>query len=442
MRDLLLLAVILPMVPFCFARPWIGVLVWSWLGYLNPHRYAWGIAWGFPFSMLVAMATLLGVFYLVVRGIIPRLPLTRETILLVMLWTMFLISSFFAYRQDWAWEEFSEISKILLMTFLTMLLIDDRRKLRFLLLVISLSLAYYGVKGGVFSLLGGGQSMVFGPDRSFIGDNTSLGLALNMVLPLLFYLGRAETDRRMKLLMRVAFALSAIAVLFTYSRGAYLGLAVVAGLIYLSLGLRLKIAIAIAALIAAPVVLSILPDQLIQRVDTLKTYEEDGSAQKRLTAWETAWQVALEHPFVGGGFQIIDDPVIYATFNPNATDEDVGVHSIYFEVLGENGFITFFIYIGLLISAVISLHRVRRLAKRYDVLEFAHYATALEVSIFGYAVSGAFLELASFDLFYHVLALVVVLKVLLRHHVEDVEAENRRPAAMLLGREPLAAGVE
>src|SRR5688572_6037101 len=60
MRDLIILAIV---IPGCFAairRPWIGIMVWTWLSIMNPHRFTWGIAYSAPLAAMAAGATLLG----------------------------------------------------------------------------------------------------------------------------------------------------------------------------------------------------------------------------------------------------------------------------------------------------------------------------------------------------------------------------------------------
>ena len=64
MRDIVLAIIILGSLPFCFKRPWFGILMWSWLAYMNPHRLTWGFAYAQPWAQLVAMPTILGVFFL------------------------------------------------------------------------------------------------------------------------------------------------------------------------------------------------------------------------------------------------------------------------------------------------------------------------------------------------------------------------------------------
>ena len=63
MRDIAITLIVFGALPFIMARPWIGILMWSWLGYMNPHRLSWGFAFDFPFSQVTALATLLGFLF-------------------------------------------------------------------------------------------------------------------------------------------------------------------------------------------------------------------------------------------------------------------------------------------------------------------------------------------------------------------------------------------
>src|SRR2546430_6637417 len=79
MRDIVLTAVIFATLPFILWRPHIGVLVWTWIGFMNPHRLNWSFAYDMPFAMIVALVTLVALF---VSREPRKIPLTRETILL------------------------------------------------------------------------------------------------------------------------------------------------------------------------------------------------------------------------------------------------------------------------------------------------------------------------------------------------------------------------
>ncbi len=393
---------------------------------MNPHRLTWGLAFEFSFVKIMAFVTLLGFIIMVMRSRqMPRLPRQRETTLLFLLWAMLTITTVFALRPEWAWQEWQLVSKILILTFLTIYLVDTEQKLRIYLLVVAFSIGYYGFKGGLFSILTGGNYLVFGPEHSFIADNTALGLGLNMVIPLLFYLAVDEERIWLKWLLQVTFLLSALAVVFTYSRGALLGLFVVLALIFFHLGPIKKTVLVVIAVLALPIAVSQIPDRWFDKMETLETYEENESAMSRIAAWKAAWKLALDRPLVGGGFQITRDTHwMFETYNPDAIDDgyETGVHSSYFEVMAENGLVTFFIWAALGISCWLSSIRIRRLARRYGFKEYQSYGYMIEGSLFAFGVSAAFLEFAMFDLLYSVVAIVIVTKTLLDEKINQFES--------------------
>lgn len=426
-RDLVLFALIYGLLPLYVARPYLGVLVWSWFGYMNPHKLAWGVASDFHFAQVIAAGTLLGFLLMVIReGKLPRMPWERETILLLLLWGMFTLTTFFALRPDLAWDSWEHISKVLLMTFLTIVLVNNEKRLRYLVLVIAFSIGFWGFRGGLFAVVTAGNYRIWGPDDSFIADNNALGLALNMILPFLFYLARIERNLYLRWLLHVSFFLTILAVLFTYSRGALLGLVVVLGLLLLGLKFRTKVTVAVIAVALLPVAAGYLPDQWSDRMHTIKTYKQDSSATGRIEAWRTSWRIALDRPLVGGGFNVLHDEKIYRYYNPEIDQgregwvktRPGGAHSAYFEVLGENGVVTFGIFILLLVWSISSLKALRTISRENGEQAFYYYSHMLEVSLFGYAVTALFLEFASFDLFYHIVALTIVLKVLLREKLQ------------------------
>ena len=279
MRDFLLVTIFGTLLPLCFIKPYIGVLVWSWIGLMNPHRLTFGFTYGGPFAQVATIATLLGLLFTKDRSPLPR---SRETYLLFALWVVFFLSTLSAIYPEDAWAQFNKVSKILFMTFLTLLLFQDPKKLRLLLLVTVFSIGFFGLRGGIFTIVTGGQHHVLGPPASFIEGNTNLGMALNMVLPLLFFLAREESRSWLRISLRGVFFFSIIAILGTYSRGAFLGLVVVLGLMFLKS--RARFAGAFLLIIGIPLILSIFPEKWFGRMETIQTYEEDRSAMSRLAA--------------------------------------------------------------------------------------------------------------------------------------------------------------
>ncbi len=226
MRDIALALFIFGMIPYILMRPFIGLLVWSWLGYMNPHRLCYGFAYSFPWVELVAIVTLASLVFSKER---KKIPFCAVSVLLCVFLAWTGITTLFAVVPDAAVEEFQEFLKILIMVFVTFMLVNNRERMHWLVWMIVVSLGFYGFKGGVFTVLQGGVNHVLGPPGSFIADNNALAMALCMILPLIRYLQLHSTRKAVRVALGVGMFLTVIAVLGTYSRGGLIGLAIVSG---------------------------------------------------------------------------------------------------------------------------------------------------------------------------------------------------------------------
>jgi probable O-glycosylation ligase (exosortase A-associated) len=424
LRDITVTILVFASLPFCFRKPWIGILVWSWIGFMNPHRLGWGFAYSMPFAQIVAIATVLGLVAGHERFVLPR---SREVLLLIVMWAYFLFTTFFAIHQLEAWDQFIKVTKILVLSLFTVVLLQDRMRLRLLLCVIAFSIGFFGLKGGVWAIMTGGGNMVLGPPGTFISGNTEIGLALNMVLPFFVYLMRDEQVPYLKWLWRAMFLFSVVAILITYSRGALLGLGVVLAMLFLKS--RLKLVVLLMMALAVPVLLSTLPEKWFGRMETIQTYEQDKSAVNRLKAWKVSYKMALDRPITGYGFRPFSRE-IYLRYDPEYGPRSGDAHSIFFQVLAEHGFVGLGLYCGLILSALLTLRRVRRFTRgRGDLMWANQYTQMVQASIFAYLANGAFLSMSYFDLFYALIAITVLLERL----VHAQPAEDREAPAVAVG---------
>jgi len=442
LRDLLLLAVLLASIPFVLYRPWLGILLWYWIGIMNPHRLTWGFMYDFPVAMLAAGATLAAL--VIARDREPP-PARQEVFLLCALAVWCTVTTWFAWAPDSAWDYWQQFMKVLLFTLITPVLIHGRARVQWLVIVITASLAFYGTKGGIFTIANGGQTQVLGPARSFISGNTNLGLALLMVMPLILVLARQLTQGRLACLPNVkwtrmagwgsygAFWLTGLATLYTFSRGAMVGLAAIAPFVFARM--RYKLVLALLVVVAVSVAGVTVPDKLAQRAESIENYEQDGSAMSRLQAWNVSWNIALDSPLTGAGFRmeamgderwLSYDTTTMEKFWPQQAGSP---HSIYFQVLGNHGFVGLGLYLGLLGSISLCLFRLaRRARKREDTVWIGEYAWAMLVGLVGYAVAGAFLDMAYFTLFYAFVALTIVLRREYEWATRDEAVETRQAA--------------
>ena len=427
-------------------KPHIGVLVWSWLSYMNPHRLTWGATYDFQFAQIVALVTMGA--WLVSREP-KRVPLTPITVLLFLFAAWMCVTTAFALAPDPAFEKWKLVMKILLITIITLPLMQTRERLNALIWVIVLSVSFYGLKGGIFVILTGGHYTVWGPPESFLEANNSLGLALTMILPLMRYLQMQSQSLLIRSAWTVGMALCALSVLSTYSRGAVL--AISAMLFFLWLKSSKKLIIGAVGMVAIVGALSFMPEAWYDRVKSIQDYESDNSAMSRIKMWRYGFNVATERPFVGGGFGVFPETSLYPRFGLSvcASGQEItadcvlaGVnsHSIYFETLGEHGFVglVLFLMIGF-VAFRTGTWVILRVRDRPDLKWSRDLAGMSQVALVGFAIGGLFVNRAYFDLYYHLLAIIVLNGVIVAKTLETAAPSEERqvPAERPLGAGPL-----
>lgn len=432
MRDLIVTLIVFGSVPFILRSPTIGILMWSWLSFMNPHRACWGFAQNMPFAQIVALSLLLSLLF---SKEDKRIPWTRETVLLAIFVLWMLITTVFALNQEEAWLQWNKVWKIQLITFLTMMVMKDLHRLHLLVATIVGSLGFYGVKGGLFTISTGGSYRVWGPDGTMIGGNNEIGLALIMTIPLIRYLQMHSKPVWFRNGCFWAMILCVVAVFGTQSRGALLG--IVAMGIFLIMKGKNRFAYSVLAIFCGITLLAFMPESWHERMSTIKNYEQDGSAMGRINAWGFAINLATSR-LLGGGFETFT-PFLFKIYAPNP-DNYHDAHSIYFEILGEHGFIGLAIFLTL---AILTWRRAARTAKEADrypeMKPLADLMRMIQVSLVGYTVSGAFLGMAYFDLYYALISIVVMSGYVVRKHAADTgvteDAWTTVPESAVLARD-------
>ena len=420
LRDLLLFAVILGGIPFYFFQPFVGILAFHFVSLMNPHRYTWGAAYDFTFAKVIAIVTIAG--FILGQGTRYTLPKERETWLILLLWLLFTFTTFFAFFPDDASRTYSKITKIFIMVFLTMIFCCDQQRLIYLALVVVFSIGLIGVKGGVFGILTGGVHTIWGPPGSFIADNNDLGLAFNMVLPLIFCLARMEENKTLRRALLVLFFLTALSTVLTFSRGAVVTLAPV--LFLLAVRSQRKAGALFLILLFIAFSSFYLTERWSSRMDTISQASEDASFMGRVNAWKYSWNLALDRPLTGGGFEGRSEELFNIYGPPGALARDV--HNIYFEVLGEHGFPALFVFLILFGGLFLNLNTLRKRYRKHPHYGWiSEYANALQISLFAYLLNGMTLVRAYFDLTYLLVAMGIMLKTMSKQ-IEASQAKTHQ----------------
>ncbi len=185
MRDLLLIAIVAAGCVASLRRPWIGIMLWTWLSIMNPHRYTYGFAYSAPLAAASVMFVAIGVLMSKDReSPFKGLPVTL--LVLFMVWVG--ISWLLGRDVSGDYEQWKKVMKIDVMILVALMVLRSKQHIFALMWVCVGSLALLGIKGGVFTLTSGGSYRVWGPPGSFIQDNNEFALALVMTIPLIRFL--------------------------------------------------------------------------------------------------------------------------------------------------------------------------------------------------------------------------------------------------------------
>lgn len=412
MRDLAVILLFSGAGLYALRHPYVAALLWTWIGLMNPHRLGWGMAYSMPFAMAA------GVILVVSMMANPqkvRWNFSQPMPLLLLFISWMGISTIFSVFVQPSFEKYIAVLKILLILVPIAAVVRTREQILGFIVVVAGSIAFFGIKGGIFTITTGGSFRVWGPPSSEIFGNNELAVALIVTVPLIYFLAtQAGALRTLPLVSRVsekwikrflylAVLLCLISAIGSHSRGALLAMVAMGSILWWRS--KAKVHLAVVALIIGLIGTAFMPEEWTTRMNTIQTYEEDASAMGRINAWTMAVNIANDRP-TGAGF-VTDSPVIYQSYAPNPNFVIVA-HSIYFQVLGEHGYIGLLLYLAFWISTYMLAGSIGRQTAKQPELGWANtLASMSKVSLVGFAVGGAFLSLAYWDMpFYIFVALI------------------------------------
>ena len=400
MRDIALAIIIIGICLYALRRPWVGILGWTWISLMNPHSLAWTLS-TMPVAASIAICTLIGT--LITKDERDfSVPIQSKVLIAFMLWICVTLP--FSFDAEGSIDMWKRVEKIDFMVLVTLVLLHSKQHLIHFIWVVAGSIGYYGIKGGLFTLVTGGAYRVWGPTGTFIEGNNELALALILIIPLFRFLQLQVTTKIGKHAISVAIVLCAAAALGSHSRGALLAIVAMAAALWWYGGKKIGVLVSIVGLAVA--MFAFMPAEWFSRMDTISEYQSDTSAMGRINAWWMAWNLALDR-FFGGGFNIYN-LVIFSVYAP-IPDDVHAAHSIYFQVLGEHGFIGLLLFLLLWWVVWRDASKLRIEGRlQPETLWLSQLGAMCQVSLIGYAVGGAFLSLAYFDLPYNILIMVVV----------------------------------
>ncbi len=415
---------------------------------IRANEYAYGIASTLPYNKIVVGLTVLS---LILGKTSNRFYVDANFVVLTAFVLICLIAfSFGLSGLDRPYDLADRLVKAYVLCVVMMACLKTRLQMHGMLLAICLGAGIHGLLEGLKYIATGGGHTLTGVKN--FGDNNNFGLVILMALPFLVYCYRYAAHLVTRYALLFAAAVNVVAVIATASRGALLGLVAVA--VGTAMRSRRKgVAIAVIVL-SGCLIVALAPDRWIKRMDTISTAENDGLFMSRVISWKLNTVMAIERPF-GAGFSGLEDLGVFEAYRGkiNTTipffvvdvpSSRLAAHSVYFQVLGDNGFLGLALFGGLLMIAFMNLRAIRRMARGHDRLDWAHdMANTLWIVMIAYVVAGAALSMAYFEMFYMVLILISVLR---RHVGEETGATGaisspaRRPQVSRLASTVQRAG--
>jgi putative inorganic carbon (HCO3(-)) transporter len=420
MQSLFLTAVFVSLLFMGFSAAFAAALGFVWVDIVKPQQLAYSIITGSPLSFIAALATL-SLFALKDRKAPPKFGFILLLIALLAIWVT-LTTSMSAFPER-AWAKWDWASKVMIFAVIFPYIFRSRVQIEAFILVFIFSASTIFFPAGVKTLLGSGGYGVLalmGTGNTGLAEGSTLALVCVMLVPLIVFIMRNGLLFPQNWFTRYMFlgiiVLALVAVVGTAARTGVIAIAVLVGLsIMKSRKKFLWLAVlALAGLILMNIDLSATPWGA--RMSTIETYNADSSALGRIKVWQWTLEFVGSHP-LGGGFHaflhnhiasVTSDGVV--NYYPEGKIAGKAFHSVYFEVLGEQGIPGFILYFLAIFSSLLKLRSLKRRWRDHGGMEWlTQLADALSTSIFVFLAGGAFIGIAYQPFIFYMMSLTVAI---------------------------------
>jgi probable O-glycosylation ligase (exosortase A-associated) len=408
-RDLAFLGFLFALIGLGFKRPFLFVLVYAYVDIVSPQRLTYWLLNAVPVSLI---AFLLAFFGWALADDKRGLTIAPRQVLLFFLLVYCGVTTSVAdfpidalAKWDWVWKA---------LVFAIFLPLTLRTKLRIeaLTLFMVLCAASIIITGGIKTLLSGGGYGVLNlmvSQNSGLYEGSTLATVAVAIIPVILWFTKFGTvfppDWRVKLF---AYALVFACLLIPVGTQARTGLICIAvlGVLMLRHVRRRVLYLGIVG-VGLAIAIPNLPESYTKRMDTIQGYRADSSAATRIAVWKWTLDYVETNPW-GGGFDAyrgnqlrIDKVSVEKDGGQTAITKSVeydqarAYHSAYFEMLGEQGWPGFLIWIAIHLGGLFSMERLRARTKKIAGAEWVSaLAGALLQAHIVYLVGALFIGIA------------------------------------------------
>lgn len=407
------------LLPMTLSHAFIAYLVWGWTALISIDSYLYGFMTGLRLNFMFGLIAIAMIVFRN-KGDWHGYKDNRMFLFITVFVIQGTLSAIFAYdNNSLNWDLYDRFIKGILFVLLMPAVVYGRYRIHALIVTICLGLAFHGVIDGLKFIVSGGGHKVYGLIK--FGDNNHFAVILSMCLPLLLYLSR-YFENKLARFGALAGSLCVIAaVIGTHSRGGALCL-LVGAMVFAMTSRKKMFGFSIIA-VAMALVIVFAPSSWGERMETVKSAGEESSLLTRIEAWQVSSAIALKNPLLGGGLHAIQAHDVWNQFKGSQgllgfidtgppTDHPWAAHSIYFEIMGDFGFLGLTIFLTLLIRSLKNCVTIIQITKKYGAdFVWANDLSRSLMAVLAILLSGgALVSIAYTEIIYVVMMLTELLR--------------------------------
>ena len=405
LRSIWLLGVYVAFIALGTQAPFVLTLGYVWVDTFSPQLVSYIILNDIPVAMIMG-ALAVGAYLLLDRRAVPHLRAITVIQLILAVWIT--LTSLWALFPEVAWGKWDWAFKTLLFSAFIPFVIRSRVQIEAFLQVYMLSLAANLIPyGGKMLLSGGGYGRDYGlvAGNSGLSEGSTLAAVSVMTIPLYLFLRRHSILAPKSVLVRQLYIglaiLAGLTTLATFERTGLVGLLTLGGALLLKS--RRKVLTLIVGLIMAGLTTFVTSGAWTSRISTIGQYQTEASAYARILVWKWTLGFVQSYPLGGGFGAYLADRI---EFQDDSVRMGVAFHSVYFELLGEQGWPGLAMFLSLAGFSLYGLQRSIRQARAYpELVWYRDLCSTLQVSLVILLVCGSFIGIAFQPMFHYLFAL-------------------------------------
>ena len=414
LRSIWLLFVYVAFLGLSASAPFVATLGYVWVDTFTPQNVAYILLNQAPVAMIMGVVAL--VTYLFMDRRSPP-PLSTDLLLVIAFTVWVNLTMMWAVAPQSAWDKWDWAVKTLAFATFIPFVIRSRIQIEAFTQTYVFALAANIIPFGVKVLVSGGgygRNLGLGSNNTGLGEGGLLSTMCLMAVPLAMHLAdHGQLLPRSKALRLAYWMICILAVataIGTYERSALIGLVILA----LNMWVRSKRKATLGAVLVLGAFLVVYTTSSAwnARVETIGNFQQENSALTRLLVWRWTLGFAASHP-LGGGFQsyVINHIEFPATATQPATIQfGRAFHSIYFEMMGEQGYPGLFLFLLIAGSTIFRLRRIVKQTRDRPELEWVNsLSNALQTGLVVFLACGAFVGIGFQPMFWYFIAISISL---------------------------------